>query len=254
MKVVIPTKDDASTSDSARSSLGIPSADGTTGCNTPATSVGAAADSDTKKPRVRVNASARAQQLRSTVASRRASQRGIKRPIAAVTDEDQDVSDAALAHSLQMAEYETPPPKKQRAVSQRGRGGKKFPSRKPSPQSPESTEEDHSLSLSPMSVRSIDLLWSPEDSDATEAEAPGSAARRIPHRLNNYASSEAEPEPDENAEADEDVPLSWEEQRKARRVSLETSRSSKKLANVCLGGSRSKEAGEEAPKTEHHVG
>lgn len=238
VEVVIPTKEDASTSDSARSSLGIPSADGPTGSSTPATSVGVAADSDIKKPRVRVNASARAQQLMSMAASRRTSQRGTKRPIDAVTDEDRDDSDAALAHALQAAEYETPPPPKRRAVSQRGRGGKKLPSRKLEPESPMSSTEDELSSppmtpLSPKSARIEEALWDgvldPRDTE-DEAESP---APRIPRRPNTYAPSDdsnniENVEIRDAFETDEELPPSWEEQRKFRRVSIEISRSGRR--------------------------
>lgn len=117
-EVVIPGTKDNTPANSSRSSLGIFSADGTTGFNTPATSVGADAESDTKKSRARINASERAARLHSNTASRRISQRGTKRSTAAISvdETDQDTSDAALARSLQIEEYEKPRPKNGRTV------------------------------------------------------------------------------------------------------------------------------------------
>ncbi|KAJ5156544.1 DNA repair protein RAD16 [Penicillium capsulatum] len=211
VEVVVSAKDDASTSDSTRSSLGVTSADGATGSNTPATSVGAAGDSDAK-PRGRVNASTRAQQLRSNAASRRASQRGTKRSIATATaDEEPEDSDAALAHFLQMAEYETPRRKRRMVICRAGCDGKRIPRKFLPSASPVSHDGGRSLSLSSLSPEPADLYESEYDSDATEAEGSRAPVRNLSHRR-VYAI-------DERSEDGEDLPPSWEEQRKARRVS-----------------------------------
>lgn len=247
LEVVIPTKDDASISNSTRSSLGILSADGATGSSTPATSVGSAGDSDTKKPRTRVDASARVQHLMAIAAAGRTSQRGKKRSIAGVTDDDRDDfvkdrdgSDAALAHALQMAEYETQPPPKRRAVSRNGQDAKKLPIRMPQPESSlMSTEDNHGSSMSPLSSITpsppsleAPFEWARETYDTEDEQAVSpeeeavSPVRRNPRRPNLYAPRDDD-EANEDAETDY-LPPSWEEQRKIRRVSTEISRSGRR--------------------------
>ena len=112
-KVVIPKQESVSPDGPSLSSLGAGSRDGTTdeatGANTPATSVGAAAESDKKKPRARVNATARAQQLRNNAATRRTSTRGKKRPAEEMEpdyDSRDEELDAAIAWALQGEEYD----------------------------------------------------------------------------------------------------------------------------------------------------
>lgn len=124
VKVVITAQKLSSPDESSRDGT----TDETTGANTPATSVGIATESD-KKPRARVNATARAEQLRNSAAARRTSSRGVKRPAedmesgesiradldAAVAQafgrEDVEL-DAKIALALQREEYERPAPKR----------------------------------------------------------------------------------------------------------------------------------------------
>ncbi|KAJ6172257.1 DNA repair protein RAD16 [Penicillium chermesinum] len=96
---------------SSRNSLGVQSADGST---TPATSVGIATESEGSKPRVRVNATARAQQLRNTATARRSSTRSTKRSADDMESQahQQEQLDAAIARALQEAEYDIPAPKR----------------------------------------------------------------------------------------------------------------------------------------------
>lgn len=136
-KVVIPLKSESPFDSGSRSSTGDPSLYGATGASTPATSVSAATgESDTKKPRTRVNASERAQQLRSSALTMGNSSRGTKRSAAAMiadgretnhaTDEEfaralqetNHVTDEEFARAVQLREYDRILPKKQKRLSQ----------------------------------------------------------------------------------------------------------------------------------------
>lgn len=218
VEVVIPAKAIGSPSDSSHSSWRGPSADETTGFNTPATSVGAAPESDKQKLRSRVNASERVSRLRSSTISRNTSQRGTKRSAAALSADEVDYettdADAALAHALQMEEYEQPAVKKQKTSTNRG----------PSLEELEElsdmdvTESELSDRLTPLPSLSPepDFLYAVDDSEATEDEGfealvnAGSHRRRaFFNRLSDYGEQE-----------DEDgTLLTWQEQRKKRRVS-----------------------------------
>lgn len=217
VQVVIPAKTDESPSVSSRSSWRGPSSDGTTGFNTPATSVGVAPDSDTQKPRSRVNASERASRLRSTTLSRNASQGGTKRPAAALSadEADSETTDAALAHALQMEEYEQPAAKKRKTSTNRASGLEEELQELPDLDVTESELSDRLTPLPSLSPEP-EFVYAMDDSEATEDEAfaalvsGGSQRRRaFLNRLSSYASQE-----------DDDGPLlTWEEQRKQRRVS-----------------------------------
>lgn len=202
--VISGTKDNTPTN-SSRSSLGIFSADGTTGFNTPATSVGAGAESDTKKPRARVNASERAARLQSNTASRRISQRGTKRSAVAISvdETDQDTTDAALARALQIEEYEKPRPKKRRTVFEDVHDQARSLAERldAMPPSGELTESELSDRITPL------------DSEEEEIFSPRASDSEDEGRLAFPAEFDAE--------EDEDLPT-WEEQRKIRRVSLHT--------------------------------
>ena len=229
VEVVIPAKKDESLSDSTRSSLGIPSADGATGSNTPATSVGAAADSDTKKPRARVNATARVQQLQANKTSRQTEQRGTKRSAGAMAadeqdDEEEEDPDLALARALQMEEYEEPPSKRPKTQPQRGgrqsqgSRGKFIVS-----QSPISDETDLT-SPDSLTSESEEAFSSGNESDATEDEHAGAFQGRtpaFPAESDRHVVGIRNQGPvvyDEDSDAEH---LSWEERRKARRVCSE---------------------------------
>lgn len=261
VKVVIPSTKDTSPSDSCGSS-GTRSADGTTGCSTPATSVGTPAESSIKRTRGRVSASDRAQSLRASTITRRASlrgQRGTKRSAdAAAHSEDEaspETSDAAIAYALQMEEYEQPPPKKQKTSAP-----------KCSWQTAQTIQEildassDSELSqwsLIDKSLNSEDDLDFHSDSDEEERKERDEDEQ---DDWDTYGREMA-------AEDEDGLPLSWEEQRKARRVSLKVELDSqagclgkfllqlaKRLTNLASGARRPEEAGEEASGYRYHVG
>ncbi|KAJ6103283.1 DNA repair protein RAD16 [Penicillium sp. IBT 16267x] len=213
VKVVIPTRKDESTTDSSRSSLGVLSADGVTGFNTPATSVSAAAETDSNKPRARVNASARAQQLRANRMSR-TTQRGVKR---SVNEMSPEAMDAALALALQMGEYDQPRPKRQKIATRATRANISANGINLDEYSDLENLSDLSESLlDPFSSDSEDLdNWSGHseaiESDVDE-EFDNNTGRRAPNPI--------PPAPGPYAEYDEEgdeLPPTWEEQRKLRR-------------------------------------
>ncbi|KAJ5802225.1 DNA repair protein RAD16 [Penicillium pulvis] len=224
VKVVIPTKKDESPMASSRSSLGILSADGVTGFNTPATSVSAAAETDSNKPRARVNASARAQQLRASRMSR-ATQRGVKRSVDETSPEAMDRSDldAALALALQVGEYDQPRPKKRKIDTRANRANISAKGINLDEYSDlESLSDDSDLSESPLDrlsdaedltnwCQSIDSD-SEMDEEYEEFDNTHTTARRAPNLI--------PPAPSFYADYDEDgeeLPPTWEEQRKIRR-------------------------------------
>ncbi|KAJ5664747.1 DNA repair protein RAD16 [Penicillium macrosclerotiorum] len=233
LAVVIPLKEDGSSSDSPSRSLGIQSTEGTTGCNTPATSVEAAAESDIKLPRTRVNASARAQNLHLNNQPRRKSLRGTKRSAAAIsTDEaDREATDAALAHALQMEEYEQPvskKPKTQRSGSRLSR--EILTNALLEDWSGSETDETYlSSALSDLE----DMYDSDDDSDA-----PGNAYRRYrgaAEQLNpaDYDHFIEMYEQDQAAHHEhEDLPPTWDEQRKARRMQADRKKLEKKHPTI----------------------
>lgn len=223
VEVVIPSKTNESPSDSSRSSWRGPSAEGTTGFNTPATSVGGAPESDNQKHRSRVNASERVSRLRTSTTSRNASQRGTKRSAAALSaDEvDNETADAALAHALQMEEYEQPAPKKRKTLTYRARDLQPEGDLQELPDT-DVSESELSDRLTPLPSLSPepDFIHAMDDSEATEDEdfaalaSRGSQRRQaFFRRLSGYAQ-----------EDDDGTLLTWEEQRKQRRVSSYQSR------------------------------
>lgn len=161
-KVVIPKQESVSPDGPSRSSLGAGSRDGTTdeatGANTPATSVGAAAESDKQKPRARVSATARAQQLRNNAATRRTSTRGKKRAAEEMEpnyDSRDEELDAAIAWALQGEEYDLnlPLPKK----AKRGHAKAGYSS-------------DDSISLPSMTASEAEFVRDYEISDDSESD------------------------------------------------------------------------------------
>lgn len=263
VKVVIPTKKDASPSDSCGSS-GIRSADGTTGYSTPATSVGTPAESNIKRTRGRVNASDRAQSLRTSIMTRRASlrgQRGTKRSAddAALSEDEAslETSDAAIAHALQMEEYEQPVPKKQKTAASK-RSGQRAPT------VPEILDASSDSELSEW-----DLIEKSLSSEEDLYSSDGSFYQKKPRRQAKEQDQDEDDDEDSDWDAWDrrrreenqvDLPPSWEEQRKARRVSLRIKLDSWEIGldnrstNVVLDACRPEEAGEEASSHHHHVG
>ncbi|KAL2827297.1 SNF2 family N-terminal domain-containing protein [Aspergillus pseudoustus] len=118
LEVAIPLKKPSSRSASSSVATEDTSADGTTGYDTPATSVAVTpAESDGGGPKKRVSASARARDLRSSTMSLGA-RRGVKRPCATDADDyfTSESADAALAKSLQMQEYGQTLPKRKKTL------------------------------------------------------------------------------------------------------------------------------------------
>jgi DNA repair protein RAD16 len=213
LEVVIPAMKDESATDSSRSSLGITSADGTTGFNTPATSVGAAAESDSKQSRKRVNASERAARLQQNTVTRRTSLRGTKRSAAAmsVDDIDQEATDAALARALQMEEYGKPNSKKQRTGFEDVHDSARSLAERldAMPPDAETSESELSDRITPVDSEE-EMAFKPTASDSEDEFFPATEERV----------RQAFP-PESQADEDEDLPT-WEEQRKLRRVSLQS--------------------------------
>ncbi|KAJ5122831.1 DNA repair protein RAD16 [Penicillium atrosanguineum] len=220
LEVVIPAKQDETSTDSSRSSLGITSADGATGSNTPATSVGAAAESDIKKPRRRVNASERVARLQSNTVTRRTSLRGTKRS-AATMEQDQETTDEALARALQIEEYEKPRPKKQRNGFEDLQDSARSLAERLDAMPPDTELSESELSdrITPVDTEE-EAVFQPSASDS-EKELFSAAEERENPRLRL-----AFP-PEIYADEDEDLP-SWEEQRKIRRMQADRKKLEKK--------------------------
>ncbi|KAJ5085593.1 hypothetical protein N7532_010364 [Penicillium argentinense] len=223
--VVVPTftTSHGSPSDSAGSSRGIQSADGVTGLNTPATSVSTGVDSDAKKPSTRVDASARALQLRTSARKPNTLQRGKKRR-ASVLSSDGETSDAALAHALQMEEYESSLPK-----SPKGRGAGVYSSKKQRVQDEDDLAAVISDESSPVpsleSDNDDDDDFDVSDSENEDALAGGAGSVHVPNNLNpnvNPTTHTGDNGPEaielDDEEDEEEAGPNWWEQRKARRA------------------------------------
>ncbi|RDW93243.1 DNA repair protein RAD16 [Aspergillus mulundensis] len=119
LEVAIPVKSARRRSPSSSVAADDTSADGITEYDTPATSVAVTpAESDIGTSKKRVNASARARELRSSNMSL-GGPRGLKRQSALKADEYTmpDNADAALAMDLQLQEYQNNPPKRRKTSS-----------------------------------------------------------------------------------------------------------------------------------------
>lgn len=224
IQVVVPGKKDESSSDSTRSSLGLRSADEAPSVNTPTTSVDTGAESDIKMPRARVNASDRAQQIRSSGRPLKTLQRGTMSGV----DETND--DAALAEALQTEEYMMEYPKKRKASTQGGRSSMKRRLQD------EDEMVDDLLSISdeaslPPSLVTDDGYDVDLDSEAEEEYlegiqaglAQGAANAQVPSHLNPWTDDayDSHDEPTDDGFDDEDRPPSWDEMRKAQRMEKE---------------------------------
>lgn len=227
--VVVPVKNESASDSNSRSSLGNLS----TGYSTPATSVGAAVtEPDTKiatKTSARINAADRVKKLQSSALSLGASQRGRKRSAAALAEDDDasdvplahafkkrtvkrptgalsvqtdlEASDTALAHTLQMEEYEYPRP----TTEQRLLVDKFIDEHSEYDSDPDSRP----VFFSPLSPEPPELLHSGvADSDTSEDPLEGRSLSPLWEGLN-----------DDIHDPEADLPPTWEEQRKARRVS-----------------------------------
>ncbi|KAF7713350.1 Uncharacterized protein PECH_001504 [Penicillium ucsense] len=238
VKVVIPSQMDASPSDSS-ASPGNPSAEGNTAYSTPATSVGTPAESSMKRTRTRVNASDRAQRLRATsTVTRRTSLRsrtGTKRSAddAEILQDDDlnlETSDAAMARALQLEEYEQQPlPKKRKtAASERSRSSTRL--------------QQNAIDFSGESDSSVldslddEVFQSAEDLDSNfESDSEGdwpkiaTSQKAKKTRQSKVEDDEEDQGPTDMAEDEaEELGLSWDEQRKARRAKADRKKLEKK--------------------------
>ncbi|KAJ5730126.1 DNA repair protein RAD16 [Penicillium malachiteum] len=167
LKVLIKVKRNVSATDSSSSSTRLAS-DEVTEVDTRATSVGMTAVTEPSSRPTRINASARAQQLRASRFSMRS--RGTKRVADDIDSSsgaiDSSELDAALARALQEEEYDQPPPKK-RKMAQRPTRSNKNPIKEPSP-----FEISESEVLSDLSEMDLDtLLETDYESAVAESEA-----------------------------------------------------------------------------------
>ncbi|KAJ5472422.1 hypothetical protein N7530_006423 [Penicillium desertorum] len=202
LAVVVPVKNESSSDSNSRSSLGR-----STGYSTPATSVSAAVtEPDTKiatKTSARINA-----------ADRGSHQRGRKRSAAVLAEDDGDASDvplarafkkrtakrptgadleasdSALAHALQMDEYEYP-----LSTTEQPLPVDKFID--------EHASDSDSRPVSPLSSEPPELLHS----DTSEDPLEGRSFSPLGEGLN-----------DDIHDSEADLPPTWEEHRKARRA------------------------------------
>ncbi|KAJ5291108.1 DNA repair protein RAD16 [Penicillium angulare] len=244
VKVVI-SANHVSPTDSSRSSLGVPSADGVSGVNTPATSVGVPAEGDSNKPR-RVNASARAQQMRMSRMSQQIP-RGTKRSAGDMSSETVDRSDldAAIARALQMEEYDQPHPNKKQKKSQRGiRQSKQTAKDLLLGQAGFDTSDSESLSnltgsprLSPSRSSEEDpYSLSDTESEAIESDVDENPGNRTsffnrlalePQRQRRGRAPRA-PRLDADGDQYDELPPTWEEQKKIRRKEADRKKLEKK--------------------------
>jgi DNA repair protein RAD16 len=232
LSVVIPVKTESPSDSASRTSI----KNGSTGYSTPATSVGpTTTDTDSKAP-TRVNASQRAKKVQSSTLSLGSSKRGTKRSAATLTDDDasdvplvkkratkrfaaasdaadRNALDAALAHALQVEEYDKPDSKNQNRT---------FRDIYDSEDDPDDSDFTDGLT-SPLSPPPLGLLHPDiEDSDTPDPVGGLSAVPLADPRvagLNLDNSSQYD--------SDEDLPPTWEEQKKAKRADADR----KKLEN-----------------------
>lgn len=225
--VVVPMKNESPSDSNSRS----PPGDMSTGYSTPATSVGAAVtEPDTKiatKTSARINAADRVKRLQSSALSLGTSQRGRKRSAAALAEDDDasdvplahtfkkrtvkrrtgdlsvqpdlEASDTALAHALQMEEYKYP-----RATAEQRLLVDKFIDEH---LEYDSDPDSRPVFFSPLSSEPPGLD-SDTYSDTSENPLEGRSPSPLGEGLN-----------DDLHDSEADLPPTWEEERKARRVS-----------------------------------
>lgn len=220
-------KNESPSDSNSRTSLGNQS----TGYSTPATSVGAAAtEPDAKIPTktsARINAADRVKRLQSSTLFLGTSQRGRKRSAAVLAEDDDDASDVPLAHAykkrsvkrptgalsvqtdfeasdtalanaLQMEEYKYP-----RATAEQRLLVDKFIDEH---LEYDSDPDSRPVFFSPLSPEPPGLLHSGAAySDTSEDPLEGTSPSLLEEGVND--------------DSEADLPPTWEEQRKARRVS-----------------------------------
>ncbi|KAJ5510897.1 Zinc finger RING-type [Penicillium expansum] len=187
--VVVPMKNESPSDSNSRTSLGNQS----TGYSTPATSVGAAAtEPDAKIPTktsARINAADRLMPIK---------KRSVKRPTGALSVQtDFEASDTALANALQMEEYKYP-----RATAEQRLLVDKFIDEH---LEYDSDPDSRPVFFSPLSPEPPGLLHSGAAySDTSEDPLEGTSPSLLEEGVND--------------DSEADLPPTWEEQRKARRV------------------------------------
>jgi DNA repair protein RAD16 len=240
--VVVPASNNDLPSDSnSRSS----SEKSSTGYNTPATSVEA---TGAKLP-ARINASDRANQLRSSTLSLGLLKRGTKRSTATRDEDDgREASDAALAHKLQMEEYGQPH-KRQKPSRAPISQDQVFSDEDWVSEDDESALGDRTVSFSPLSPEPPGFLRGihagPSEHDVADPNfAPENPFEEVvdgatEHDLTDpfFASQdssdeEADLDGDQLVDSEEDLPPTWEEQRKARRVAADRKKLEKKHPTI----------------------
>ncbi|OGE54466.1 hypothetical protein PENARI_c006G04066 [Penicillium arizonense] len=237
--VVVPaSNNDLPSESNSRSS----SEKSSTGCNTPATSVEA---TGAKLP-ARINASDRANQLRSSKLSLGLFKRGTKRSTATRDEDDgREASDAALAHKLQMEEYGQPQKRQKYYWAPIGQG-QLSSDEDCVAEDDESTLGDRTVSLSPeppVLLRGIhtgpseynlaDPNYAPEN--PFEEVVNGATERDLSDPFfadQDHSDEEADLDGDQLVDSDEDLSPTWEEQRKARRVAADRKKLEKKHPTI----------------------
>ena len=228
--VVVPApNNDLPSESSSRSS----SEKSSTGYNTPATSVEATG----AKPPARINASDRANQLRSSTLSLGLSKRGTRRPTA-TRDEDagREASDAALAHKLQMEEYGRPQKRQKYYWAPIGQGQLSSDEDWVA-EDDESALGDRTVSFSPLSPEPPGLLRGihagPSEYDLADPYyAPENPFEEVVNGATDPSDEEADLDGDQLVDSDEDLSPTWEEQRKARRVAADRKKLEKKHPTI----------------------
>jgi DNA repair protein RAD16 len=244
IEVVVPGKKSISPSDTAQSSLS-----GTPGTNTPATSVSTGVESDAKKPRAVPKARNEIQRVAANARGRvqQASKRGTKRSASAMSAAyTQD--DAALAEALQQEEYASmASARKRQKVSNQHAWNSKLQRLQEGHEVSDSADDFSDGLLTsdegshPPSLISDDGdYWDSEDGDEYLESVRAEAAAEVSGALNRVSSGPSashqhsshpnEEELDSNgshyeSEDDEvdpdEIPMSWDEMRKAGRAAKE---------------------------------
>ncbi|KAJ9191876.1 hypothetical protein DTO164E3_8623 [Paecilomyces variotii] len=205
IEVAIPVKKMPSSGDSSPVSAGETSGAGTNGYDTPATSVTGTpgfpvTNNETKK---RVSASARARELRSSTFSLQNAAKNLKRDAASLLDDHSTIesSDAALARSLQLEEYQAPDVKRRKT------------SRTNDTSALEIMDSHESLARSSGEKRALRSRVIPDSEDSSLSDLDDVAARLGPdledELEDTYEDSSEASDDDESssASADDEVPL-----------------------------------------------
>lgn len=163
---------------------------------------------------------------------------------------DSEETDAALAYATRAAEPDLPAPKKRKTVLGGARAFEKQELQELLDTDLSDSEmSDRVSSVSPLS--GLEFSDMPEDSEATEDEDVAATERRG-SRFHQAANRRLAFHGQEDAD---DTLLTWEEQRKLRRVSLSQCQPAENSLTLSFSDAdRSEEAGEKAPGHCYYVG